>query len=317
MSENNRSRSGSGRRGHGGSGRNSGSGRIAARTGSRNSLLIIILSVVVTVSVIAGALVGAKRKGNGNSAGSGSSSQAESSIEVIANDNKLELNKYPAVNELIANYRKAFKEGDTDLLKKVYNTDEEINKSILTGTSAVIEDYKNTQYYTKNGLKSGEYVAFVYDELKLADIKTLAPNLSVFYIKTTDNGTLYIYRGEYDSASGSYKYDEKTQAYIDKLYKDEDVMKLITTVNTKMDSACANDSDLMSFMEKLRSQTDSSIEQAETEAETASDASSSEAGSSSSSSSTASSSASDDSSSSSSQASDENTASEAETDQAE
>jgi len=264
MSENYRDRSGGSSRsgsrrnsGRGSSGRRSGTGSSGYRPNGSNSLLIIILSVVVVISVIAGAFVSLHRRSSGTAASAGET--AESSIQVVVSENKLELNKYPAVNELIANYRKAFQDGDTALLKKVYNTTDDISQSILTGTSSVIEGYKNTQYYTKKGLKDGEYVAYVYDELKLADIDTLAPNLSVFYIKTADDGSLYIYRGTYNSATGTYEYDKETQNYIDSLYQDEDVMNLISTVNTKMDSACANDADLMSFMEKLRSQTDGSI----------------------------------------------------------
>ena len=224
---------------------------------NRNSILIIILSVIVVVAAVAGLAVnlGGKESTKKNPSSTSDSAKAESSVSIDENTNALEENKYPEVSELIANYRKAFKEGDTDLLKKVYNSDQEINADVLTATSQIIEDYKNTQYYTKRGLNSGEYVVFVYDELKLADIKTLAPNLSVFYVKTEDDGSLYIYRGDYNAASGSFEYDEKTQNYINQLYQDQDVMELISTVNTKMDSACANDSSLMEFMQKVRSKT--------------------------------------------------------------
>ncbi len=225
-------------------------------TMNRNSILIIILSVVVVVAAAAGLVMNlGSKESNKGTQNTSNGSTAESSISVDENTNALQENKYPEVNELIANYRKAFKEGDTDLLKKVYNSDQEINADVLTATSQIIEDYQNTQYYTKRGLNSGEYVVFVYDELKLADIKTLAPNLSVFYVKPADDGTLYIYRGDYNAATGSFEYDEATQNYINQLYQDQDVMDLISTVNTKMDSACANDSSLMAFMQKVRSKT--------------------------------------------------------------
>ena len=231
------------------------SGRKA--TMNRNSILIIILSVIVVVAAVAGLVVnlGGKESTKKTPSSETDSAAAESTVRVEENTNALEENKYPEVDELIANYRKAFKEGNTDLLKKVYNSDQDINADVLTATSQIIEDYKNTQYYTKRGLNSGEYVVFVYDELKLADIKTLAPNLSVFYVKTADDGSLYIYRGDYNASTGSYQYDEKTQNYINKLYQDQDVMDLISTVNKKMDSACANDSSLMEFMQKVRSKT--------------------------------------------------------------
>lgn len=225
-------------------------------TMNRNSILIIILSVIVVVAAAAGLVMNlGSKEANKGTKNTSNSSTAESSINVDENTNALVENKYPEVNALIANYRKAFQEGDTDLLKQVYNSDQEINADVLTATSQIIEDYQNTQYYTKRGLNSGEYVVFVYDELKLADIKTLAPNLSVFYVKTADDGSLYIYRGDYNAATGSFQYDEKTQNYINQIYQDQDVMDLISTVNTKMDSACANDSSLMEFMQKVRSKT--------------------------------------------------------------
>ena len=223
----------------------------------RNSILIIILSVVVVVAAAAGLIMnlGGKESTKKNPSSTSESTKTESSINVDENTNALAENQYPEVNALIANYRKAFQDGDTELLKQVYNSDQDINADVLTATSQIIEDYQNTQYYTKRGLNSGEYVVFVYDELKIADIKTLAPNLSVFYVKTADDGSLYIYRGDYNAASGSFEYDEKTQNYINQIYQDQDVMDLISTVNTKMDSACANDSSLMEFMQKVRSKT--------------------------------------------------------------
>ncbi|MGN0204610.1 MAG: hypothetical protein ACI4BB_08705 [Coprococcus sp.] len=232
----------------------------------RNSILIIILSVVVLVAIVAGIIVNLGKKESDKKPASDSTAGSNVSIDV--NDNALEENKYPAVNELIANYRKAFKDGDTELLKEVYNSDQEINVDILTATSQIILDYQNTQYYTKRGLNSGEYVVYVYDELKLANIETLAPNLSIFYVKPADDGSLYIYRGEYNAATGSFAYDEATKNYIDNLYMDQDVSNLISTVNTKMDSACANDADLMEFMQKVRQKVNVTSTPASDESET-------------------------------------------------
>lgn len=230
--------------------------RQQVNTSNRNSVLIIILSVVVIIAIVAGIVVnlGGKSSNTGSESNT-SDSSAESGLDIVENSNELELDKYPQVNELIANYRKAFKEGDTELLKQVYNSDQEINADILTATSQIILEYQNTQCYTKRGLNTGEYVVYVYDELKLANIETLAPNLSVFYLKPTEDGKLYIYRGEYNAATGKFTYDDATQSYIQGLYQDQDVMDLISTVNTKMDSACANDSDLMEFMQKVNSKT--------------------------------------------------------------
>ncbi len=221
------------------------------RSSQFNNILIIILSVVVVVSAAAGIIY--------NITGSGEEKTAEQSVSdmpavVEENPNDLEYNKYPEINELIDTYRRAFLEGDVSLLQQVYNTDEPVNPDILTGTSQIILAYDNTQYYTKRGLNSGEYVVFVYDELELAGISTPAPNLSVFYVKSSDD-SYYIYRGVYSQSSGTYVYEDDIQDYINAIYKDDDVAELISTVNTRLDSACAMDEDLMAFMENIRSRT--------------------------------------------------------------
>lgn len=248
---------------------------------NRNShmVLIVILLAVVIIASIMGVL---RYRSANRSAGTDQTAESETQTQGLVvqdPDNPLEENKYPEVNALIDNYRKAILDGDTDLLKQVYNTDEDISQDLLTGTSDIIKSYNNTQYYTKKGLNDGEYVAFIYDELELSGIETLAPNLSIYYIKTADDGSLYIYRGSYDSTSGTYVYDQETQDYINSLYKEEDVKALIDAVNTRLDSACANDQDLMNFIEKIRSRTgtdetsesssdSSSASESETETET-------------------------------------------------
>ena len=242
---------------------------------NKNSILIIILSVLVVAAVVAGAVsfVTGKtgRKTPSSSSSSASTATAdEPNVSIVENTNGLEFNKYPAVADLISNYRQAILTGDTKLLSAVYNTDEEINVDILKGTAEIIESYDNTQYYTKEGVEKGEKVVYVYDELKLAGIDTKAPNLSIYYVKTSETGGLYIYRGSFDEKSGSYKYDEKVQKYIEDLYTDKDVVELVDTVNTKIDSACANDPELMDFIQRLRKRADVAAEtEVQTETETA------------------------------------------------
>ncbi len=221
----------------------------ASKRANKNGVLIILLTIIVIAAVIGGVIYNFR---NRSSAGSNSSSEPSISVEA---SNSLEHNKYPEINELISNYRKAILDEDAELLKKVYNTDVDVNARILEGSSSIIESYNNTQYYTKAGMADGEYVAFVYDELKIRDIKTAAPNLSVFYIKSAEDGSKYIYRGEYNSQSGTFTMDEQTQSYIDSLYNESDVMELIASVNEKMEAACGKDSDLAAFIDQIRGRT--------------------------------------------------------------
>lgn len=217
----------------------------ASKRANKNGVLIILLTIIVIGAVIGGVIYNFRHR---PAAGS---SASEPSISVEANTS-LEHNKYPEINELISNYRKAILEEDTQLLKKVYNTDVDINAKILEGSSSTIESYNSTQYYTKAGINSGEYVVYVYDDLKLRDISTPAPNLSVFYVKSAEDGSKYLYRGEYNPQSGTFVMDEQTQSYIQSLYEDADVKELIASVNKKMESACGKDKDLAAFVEQIR-----------------------------------------------------------------
>ncbi|MCR4672455.1 MAG: hypothetical protein K5637_04355 [Lachnospiraceae bacterium] len=249
---------------------------------NKSSILIIILSVLVVAAIVAGAVTfvtGKTGKKSSSSATPAASSSADSqSVSIIENTNDLEFNKYPEIADLVSNYRQAVLTGDTALLASVFNTDEEINVDILKGTAEIIESYNNTQYYTKDGLAKGEKVVYVFDELKLAGIDTKVPNLSIYYVKTAESGAMYIYRGVYDDQTGSYKYEEDVQNYIEGLYENKDVAQLVDTVNTMIDSACANDPELNEFIERLRrradveTQTETSTEtESETESESESE----------------------------------------------
>ena len=145
-------------------------------------------------------------------------------------------------------------------MKEVYNTTEDINEDVLSSTSEVIEAYENTTCYTKRGLEENSYFVFIYDELKIKDIDQLAPNMSMVYVKSTPTGSYYIYRGELDTATQTYKFDDTTQAYIDALSSDEEVVELITEVQKKLQEACNNSPELKAFMDKLKGVSSETVE---------------------------------------------------------
>ena len=235
-------------------------GRLAIRSSNRKGIIIIVLSIIVIVSIVAAGIMSLTGKSKGQKDDNVSAnSNVVVDEDLVVKDN-LEKDAIPEINALITKYRTAFSSGDVNALKEVYNTTEDINEDVLSSTSEVIESYENTTCYTKRGLEENSYFVFIYDELKIKDIDQLAPNMSMVYVKSTPAGSYYIYRGELDTATQTYKFDDTTQAYIEALSTDEEVVELITEVQKKLQEACNNSPELKAFMDKLKGVTPESVE---------------------------------------------------------
>lgn len=234
------------------------------KTNRSKTILVVILSVIVIAAVIAGIVFSMKNKSQNKQAAAQTTESVVINEDEVSKDRLLE-DKYPEVNNLIKKYREALTSGDVEALKTIYNTTDEISNDVLSSTSKIIEGYSNTVCYTKKGLEKGSYFVFIYDDLKINGIKTPAPNLTMVYVKTAENGDLYIYRGEKNTSTSVYEYDKETQDYIQKLYEDEEVKDLMATVYEKKEAACAKDEALRNFIDGLSSPTSDVIEETESE----------------------------------------------------
>ena len=223
------------------------------QTSRSKTILIVILSLIVIASSIAGIVLSMKDKSESNQ---NRTNQTPESLEIseadIAND-KLLKDKYPEINALILKYREGLTNGDVTILQEVYNTEDEISNDVLTSTSKIIEGYSNTACYTKRGLEDNSYFVFIYDHLKITDIATTVPNLTMVYVKTAPDGQVNIYRGEKNTSTGVYEYDAATQQYILNLYEDDEVKDLMATVYQEKEEACARDEQLRNFIDGLSS----------------------------------------------------------------
>ncbi len=236
------------------------------KTSRSKIILIIILSVIVIAAAIAGVVLSMKNKSEEKQASATKTSESVVINEDEVAKDRLLKDKYPEVNDLIKRYREALTNGDVDALKTIYNTQDEISNDVLSSTSKIIEGYTDTVCYTKKGLEDNSFFVFIYDKLKISGINTPAPNLTMVYVKSTADGTYYIYRGELNGSTAAYEYDAETKAYIEKLYEDDEVKDLMATVYQEKEAACAKDEALRNFIDGLSSPTSDVID--ETTAET-------------------------------------------------
>lgn len=161
----------------------------------------------------------------------------------LALDNPLEKDAYKDVNTLISKYLKAKLAGKLNGFTSLVNETELINIDDMNRKTKYIEKYDHLAVYTKKGPEEGSYLAYAYHEVKFTSIDTLAPAMNEFYIKTNEEGKLYIYLGEIDS---------ETESYFKEVRESEEVLDLIYSVNDKLEERLEKDSSLASFYEKLK-----------------------------------------------------------------
>lgn len=157
-------------------------------------------------------------------------------------DSELKANAYPEINELIKNYYAALLKCDINEFAKVVTDTSTINIETIRQEVGNIEEYKNIECYTKLGPVEGSYVVYVYSELKLLNINTLAPGMKRLYVCTAEDGKLYVFTGQLDDTTNQYLADTS---------KDQKVQDLVNSVNQKFQSAISSDPDLYEFNKNL------------------------------------------------------------------
>lgn len=159
---------------------------------------------------------------------------------------EFQVDAIPEINNLVSAYYEAYASGDTDALEKVAQPLLDTEKSYIQVFSEYVESYEKLSCYTKSGLNDGEYVVLVYMEMKFKDVATAAPGLDFFYLRTNENGGLYIDNAysRFNQSNMEASTEADVQALINEFEQAEDVAKLQADVQQKYDQAIASDADL-------------------------------------------------------------------------
>jgi hypothetical protein len=154
-----------------------------------------------------------------------------------------EAGTYPEIDALFESYYNAKNSRDIDTLKSILSDPSKVeSEEQLQTKTEYIEDYRKIKTYTKKSFKEGEYVVYVYHEIKFTSINTPAPGLAKFYVITDESNKLKIYSGALEP---------ETKAYYDERNNDEDVIALIEMTDEKSDKAIEKDEDLKNFWESI------------------------------------------------------------------
>lgn len=164
---------------------------------------------------------------------------------------EFEVDAYEDVNTLINQYYTAYAAGDTDTLQTIATPLSENEKSYISVFSQYVDAYQNIKCYTKQGLDASSYLVSVYVEVKFKDVDTVAPGLDFFYVRTNDDGSVYIDNlySQYNLKIKENALDTSIQNLISEYEGSEDVNSLQKEVQDKYDTAVASDDKLSEMIQ--------------------------------------------------------------------
>lgn len=178
----------------------------------------------------------------GNPGGDGVPGTEAVSVE----DEPYELNAHEDVNALINQYFTAYASGDIDALTALAAPISEKEQAYISLYSQYVEEYRNINCYTKQGLDSKSYMVAVQIDIKFAGVETTAPGLDFFYVRTNDDGTLYIDNlySNYNLANQENAFDTSVYSLLLKLINGDEHLAMQSEVQKKYEQALASDAAL-------------------------------------------------------------------------
>lgn len=170
---------------------------------------------------------------------------ADSSNEIIVSSisqNEVNQNVESDINELIKTYYDVTKDFNTKIL--LSNTQKQIDerKEIFEKKKEIIQAYENVKSYIKPGLIEDTFIVFTTYDIKLKNIETLVPGMSVLTVVKDEVGKLFL------NISPN---DDNLNNYINQVVESEDIKEIIDEVNLKLAGALDKDDSLKKFIDYL------------------------------------------------------------------
>lgn len=181
------------------------------------------------------------KKDGANVAGTENPSETQEAYQVDA---------YEEVNALVSQYYTAYAAGDLDTLTSLATPVSANEQSYIALFSQYVDEYQNVKCYTKSGLDSNSYLVSVAMEVKFTGVETAAPGLDFFYIRTNDDGKLYIDNlySQYNFANKDNALDTSVESLINEYKAETDVVALKTEIQANYDTAVASDEGLSTMI---------------------------------------------------------------------
>lgn len=161
-----------------------------------------------------------------------------------------DVNAHEDVNALIAQYYTAYASGDLSTLSCIALPLSANEQSYIAMFSQYVDEYQNVVCYTKSGLEDNSYLVSVTMEVKFAGVDTPAPGLDFFYVRTNEEGMLYIDNlySQYNLANQENALDTSIQNMIYNFESQEDFLAIESDVQTRYNTAVETDANLSTMI---------------------------------------------------------------------
>lgn len=210
---------------------------------AKKNLHFIIIGAVVIIVAVCLLVFGVRRVMERRDAEN--SEQPLSSQEYERDENE-------QVNELVTAYYGCYADGDTDSILEYAYPMSDSEKSYIQMYAGYVEEYQDIVCYTKTGAEDGSYIVSASFNVKYQDVDTVAPGLDFFYVRTDENGSLYIDNvySPFNLLHQEYSLDQAIVQLIQEYESGEDVISLQAGIQTSYEQALEKDPALRTMVEE-------------------------------------------------------------------
>ncbi len=215
---------------------------------------ILFIVLVVVLAIFSSKHKGEKKDKDTESADavdvSESTDLTDENAEIPLTTESLQVDAYPEVNALVNTYFSAMASGDIATLETICSSLDDAAKIRILERAKYTESYDDIRCYTKPGPVPQSYIVFAYYQIKFLNIDTKAPGLSSLYVCTNPDGSLYVYNGDLP---------ENVSTYIKGVAAQDDVVALLSQVDSEYSAAAEQDKTLKAFMDALPAKLDEAV----------------------------------------------------------
>ncbi len=147
------------------------------------------------------------------------------------------------ISVLVNKYFDLAGEYDISILTSRTKADKKKGQETFDRKKEVIEKYENIKEIVKPGLTEDSYIVFTTYDIKMKNVETLVPGMSVLVVSRDESGELLINNG---------KNDDGLTDYINQTASEEELKSVIEGVNKKLAAALKKDSSLKQLVEYLK-----------------------------------------------------------------
>lgn len=151
---------------------------------------------------------------------------------------------YPEINKLVSDYYNAMMNYDMDSMESLVSDITRVDKNLMLAKLQYMENISNIICYTVEGPVEGTFRVYVYYDLQLRGISTLAPALSAMYVTMSSDGSYVIYLNEID---------DEAQDFIEEADESVDVKLLSSLVSERLNNVINSDASMKEFYNMMES----------------------------------------------------------------